>query len=76
VAEVRLRFDHRKSGAEHDLKYATMKPTLGIFLILVGLGVKWMFPVTVFGSAVTQAVLALVFVALGLLVLVVRKPEE
>ena len=53
-----------------------MKPTLGIVLIMCGLGVKWMFPPTVFGSAVTQAVLALVFIALGLLVLVVRKPEE
>jgi hypothetical protein len=53
-----------------------MKPTLGIVLIMCGVGVKWMFPVTVFGSAMTQAVLALVFVALGLLVLVVRKPEE
>ena len=76
MAEVRLRFDHRKSGAEHDLKYATMKPTLGIFLILVGLGVKYMFPPTVFGSAVTQAVLALVFIALGLSVLVVTKHQE
>ena len=53
-----------------------MKPTLGIVLIMCGLGVKWMFPVTVFGSAVTQAVLALVFVALGLLVLVVTKRQE
>jgi len=53
-----------------------MKPTLGIVLIMCGLGVKWMFPPSVFGSAVTQSVLALVFVALGLLVLLVRKPEE
>jgi hypothetical protein len=43
---------------------------------MCGLGVKYMFPPTVFGSAVTQAVLALVFIALGLSVLVVRKPEE
>jgi len=53
-----------------------MKPTLGIVFIMCGLGVKWMFPPTVFGSAVTQAVLALVFIVLGLLVLVVRKAEE
>ena len=53
-----------------------MKPTLGIVLIMCGLGVKWMFPPTVFGSAMTQAALALVFIALGLLVLVVRNPEE
>jgi hypothetical protein len=53
-----------------------MKPTLGIVLIMCGLGVKWMFPVTVFGSAMTQAVLALAFMAFGLLVLIVRKPDE
>jgi hypothetical protein len=53
-----------------------MKPTLGIFFILVGLGVKWLLPTTVFGSGMTRAAIALVFVALGLLVLVVRKPEE
>ena len=52
-----------------------MKPSLGIVLILCGLGVKWMFPTTVFGSAVTQTVLALAFVVLGLLVLVVAKPQ-
>jgi hypothetical protein len=49
-----------------------MKPTLGIFLILVGLGVKWLLPTTVFGSGMTRAVIALVFIALGLLVLVVN----
>lgn len=53
-----------------------MKPALGIVLIMCGLGVKWMFPVTVFGSDMTQAVFALLFIALGLSVLLVAKPRE
>jgi hypothetical protein len=55
---------------QHDYKITAS----GGYTAKLGLGVKWMFPPTVFGSAVTQVVLALAFVVLGLLVLVVRKP--